>query len=86
VRDDLHGLPSFAPKDKDTRYEWFVRNYGNRCWELDAMDPRDLRARVGRAIKNEIEPIAWRRCESGEACEQESLRAALNSWNGRRVK
>jgi hypothetical protein len=47
------GLPSFPASDKrkDTRYPWFVRNHGSRCWELDAMDPNDLRDCVEAAIK-----------------------------------
>ena len=47
----MRGLPSFPASDKkkDPRYKWFVRNYGNRCWELDAMDPNDLRACVEQA-------------------------------------
>ena len=45
TRADTRGLPSFPATDKkkDTRYGWFVKNFGNRCWELDAMDPNDLR-------------------------------------------
>jgi hypothetical protein len=55
--DDLDGLPSFPASDKrkDPRHKWFVRNYGKRCWELDAMDPNDLRDRVEEAIKDEID-------------------------------
>jgi hypothetical protein len=39
------GLPSFpaSSKRKDPRYSWFVEHHGTRCWEIDAMDPRDLR-------------------------------------------
>ena len=85
VRGDLDGLLSFPASDKrkDPRYKWFAKNYGDRCWELDAMNPNDLRSRVGKAIKALIEPAAWRRCELLEAGEQKSLREALNSWNGR---
>src|SRR6185369_14416551 len=45
VRSQLAGLPSFSADDKkkDKRYEWFVRNYGKVCWELDALDPNVLR-------------------------------------------
>jgi hypothetical protein len=41
-------LPSFpaADKRKDPRHGWFVRSHGERCWELDAMDPNDLRTCV----------------------------------------
>jgi hypothetical protein len=50
TRGQVRGLPSFPASDKkdDKRYEWFVTNYGKRCWELDAMDPNDLRECVER--------------------------------------
>jgi hypothetical protein len=78
------GLPWFPASDKkkDPRYPWFVRNYGDRCWELDALDPNDLRALVEEAIRAEIEPVAWNRCAAVEKAERESLRHVLDSWNG----
>ena len=65
TREHVNGLLSFPATDKrkDPRYKWFVKNYGKRCWELDAMDPNDLRACVKREIKKLIEPVAWKRCE-----------------------
>jgi hypothetical protein len=85
-RDQLDDLPSFPASDKkkDPRHKWFVRNYGRRCWELDAMDPNDLRTLVERAIKREIEPVAWKRCATVERAEKESLRTVLDSWKGAR--
>ena len=79
-----HSLPWFPASDKkgDTRYPWFVRNYGDRCWELDALDPNDLRALVRKAIRRKIEPIAWKRCAVVEKAERESLRHVLDSWKG----
>jgi hypothetical protein len=76
------GLPSFPATDKkkDPRYEWFVSNYGDRCWELDAMDPNDLRDCVEREIVQLIEPVAWRRCEIVNKAEQESLKTILGKW------
>src|SRR5262249_588754 len=43
--EQLTDLPSFPASDKkkDPRYSWFVQNYGRHCWELDALDPNDLR-------------------------------------------
>jgi hypothetical protein len=75
-------LPSFPASDKkqDRRYKWFVKNYGKRCWELDAMDPNDLRVCVERAIKKLIEPVAWQRCELINQAEQESLRTVIAGW------
>jgi hypothetical protein len=80
--DQVSGLPSFPATDKrkDPRYKWFVRNYGKRCWELDAMDPNDLRACVEDAIRGLIEPVAWKRCEIVNRAEQESLKTILEKW------
>ncbi len=84
VREDLDHLQSFPASDKkkDPRYKWFTRHFGDQCWELDAMDPNNLRARVEGAIQAEIEPIAWDRCAVAEKAEQESLRTVLDSWGG----
>jgi hypothetical protein len=75
-------LPSFpaADKHKDPRYKWFRSFYGDRCWELDAMDPNDLRDCVEKAIVELIEPEAWQRCEVVNKAEQESLKTILGSW------
>jgi hypothetical protein len=61
----IRRLPSFPASDKkkDPRYPWFVANYGRRCWELDALDPNDLRERVRQEILTHIEPTAWNRCK-----------------------
>jgi hypothetical protein len=82
TREQVNGLPSFpaADKRKDPRYEWFRANYGERCWELDAMDPNDLRSCVENAIAELIEPVAWKRCEIVNKAEQDSLRGILQKW------
>jgi hypothetical protein len=74
---------SFPASDKisDPRYAWFVRNFGRRCWELDAMNPNDLRTRVEAAIRAEIEPVAWERYVRAEAAERESIETTLSTWN-----
>jgi hypothetical protein len=84
TRDHLADLPSFpaSDKEKDPRYKWFVKNFGERCWELDALDPNVLRTCVEQKIEDCIEPEAWRRCKTVEAAEQESLRTILTGWVG----
>jgi hypothetical protein len=82
TRDQVRGLPSFPASDKhkDPRYRWFRANHGDRCWELDAMDPNDLRDCVETAIVALIEPTAWGRCEVVNRAEQESLKTILEKW------
>jgi hypothetical protein len=84
TRSQVRGLPPFPVADKanDPRHKWFVANYGKRCWELDAMDPNDLRDCVEQEIRRLIEPVAWARCEVVNAAEQESLRTVLAKWKG----
>jgi hypothetical protein len=75
-------LPSFSVEDKrgDPRYKWFKQNYGDRCWELDAMDPRDLR----RVVENEINALInrkrWERQEDIERREKQSIEVTLRYW------
>jgi hypothetical protein len=82
TREQVRGLPSFPASDKrkDPRYRWFVSKHGERCWELDAMDPNALRACVEKAIKKLIEPVAWKRCEIVNKAEQQSLKTIIAKW------
>jgi hypothetical protein len=76
-------LPSFAASDKrrDPRYAWFIDHHADRCWELDAMHPNTLRARVRDSILDQIEPEAWARCERAQQAEQGSLERLLDNWS-----
>ena len=82
TREQVAGLPSFSVEEKrgDKRYKWFKGTYGDRCWELDAMDPNDLRACFDEAIWELIDPEAWERCEIVNKAEQESLKAGMEEW------
>ena len=73
---------SAEDKRKDTRYPWFVRHYGHRCWELDALNPNILRARIEQAITSVIDWEAWHRCARAQAAEKASLETILNTWKG----
>jgi hypothetical protein len=65
TQDQLQDLPSFPASDKrkDPRHKWFVQNFGNQCWELDALDPNELRGYVEETILENIEPTAWERLQ-----------------------
>ena len=86
--DDIQSgdLLSFGSEEKrkDPRYRFYcensVRFYGPHCWELDAMNPNDLRRRVVEHIKRFIEPDAWERCALAERAEQASLGDFISKW------
>ena len=82
VERDLDGLPSFsvATKAKDPRFRWFVENHGRRGWELDAMNPNDLRARVRREIQRYIDKRVWEHSRKVEQGEIGSMHTFHETW------
>jgi len=82
VRDG--SLPSFDvdTKEKDPRYQWFLRQHGSRCVELDALSPLVLRERLDTAIYDVIDQEAWERCALTERLERQSINDLLAGWRG----
>jgi hypothetical protein len=85
LHSDLAGLPSFNTDTKtgDARADWYVRNTTadpRRCWELDAMDPNDLRGRVEQAIIERMDMDAWQRALAVEAVERKSMQDFMKAW------
>lgn len=78
---DTKSSPYFdaATKRQDGRYDWFVRNYGERCWELDAMSPVALRERVRDQITSIMDMNAWNHALAIEAAETESMRGFFDN-------
>jgi hypothetical protein len=83
---DLDSLLTFPASDKkkDMRHAWFVREYGDHCCELDALDPNDLRQMVEDAIDGEIDQDSWVRCVTVEKAEKESLVGVMREWRKRK--
>lgn len=82
VKTDLADLPSFDPetKQQDPRYNWFLRNVGTKCYELDAMPPPLLRARVEGAIRDYIDLSRWNTAREVEAVERDSMETFHRTW------
>jgi hypothetical protein len=82
MRGDVDELPYFdlASKRSDARHDWYRGRYGNRCWELDAMNPVDLRQRVARMIKEIIDWPAWELAQRAENAEIATIDDVLAKW------
>jgi hypothetical protein len=82
TRADCGGLVSFDAETKigDPRHAWFKKNHGDRCWELDAMNPNDLRRRLRDEIIKRIDVDAWVHCQAVEDAERESLNRYVQAW------
>jgi hypothetical protein len=81
VRDGTD-LPFFEAetKGKDPRYEWFVQNYGRRCWEVDALSPVVLRQRVEDTIVSFLDVAAWNHAVAVEQAETDSMKDFMVQW------
>jgi hypothetical protein len=77
-----HSLPSFSVEDKrkDPRYGWFKKTHGDKCWELDAMDPRQLRDLVEAEIEALIDKELWAQQEALQQREKQAIEIQLRQW------
>lgn len=85
VPNDLPALPHFATTTKkdDSRTPWYIKNTTAdpaKCWELDAMDPNDLRQRVEDEIVVRMDMEAWERALEVEAAEITSMKSFQAAW------
>jgi hypothetical protein len=61
-------------KAKDKRIKWWHENgFGSPFWEIDGMDPRDLRSRLDEAIESYVDMASWEQSRVTEAAERESV-------------
>ena len=80
-------LPSFEAGTKitDMRYKWFISQYGHTCWELDALDPNDLRDCVKGAIVSMLDIEKWNRAIEIEKVEVESMQDFHQIWQAQKT-
>lgn len=88
TRADLDQLPHFDTETKkgDVRWQWYVENTTaepHKSWELDAMDPNDLRRRVREAVEGYMDLVAWRHALKIERAEKESMLQFQREWSRR---
>ncbi|MFT3792043.1 MAG: hypothetical protein QM741_13415 [Rudaea sp.] len=77
-------LPHFDADTKrgDPRYRWFRDRYGSRCWELDALSPVTLRARVENAVVEMLDMGRWNSAVQVEKAERASMNEFFATWKG----
>jgi hypothetical protein len=80
-------LPYFeaVSKSGDTRFQWFVHNFGHKCWELDAMSPVTLRECVQSSIICKLDLEAWDRAIEVEQVQKASLQQFHQSWKNTQI-
>jgi len=64
-------------KKTDPRARWYVDSYGDRCWELDAVEPNTLRDIVAKAIEAYIDKDVWNKTVERSKREYEEAKERL---------
>lgn len=69
-----HAGHNITEKKGDPRFKWWCENeFGNQYWEVDGMDPRDLRTRLDEQIESYVDMAAWQHMQLTEAAEKEAI-------------
>ncbi len=80
---EQHNLESWDVdrKKKDSNYQWFVDNFGEKCAEIDAIPPDELRTMLEYAILSHInDPEAWDTLRESQDSEREAIELALSGF------
>ncbi len=68
-------------KDKDLRTQWYIENYGEECWELDALPPDILSTIVLAAIEERIDMDLYHDEEECEKEDKSKIKEIVKKWN-----
>jgi hypothetical protein len=75
-----HNLPSIQAKPADPRYKAYVKAHGSKCWELDALDPRQLRDILKKEVRALIDWESWNAAKDVERNWKRGFESHLRRW------
>ena len=80
-QDFASGLLGF-PVKRSGSWRNYLAQYGDRCVEVDAVPPDEIRERVRQAIEHHIDYDEWWRLQETERLERETLESTLRRLDG----
>jgi hypothetical protein len=81
--EQTEGLPPNVVKDSDSRSALYQEDFGEDCWELDALHPRQIKELIRTEIEMLIDKDAWRATAVREQECQEKLREFEEKLRGK---
>lgn len=72
--------PNYA-KASSSRYENYVSQYGEECWELDALEPSVIEKLIKDNVNEYIDQDAWEDCGHLQAERRKPLAALADNWD-----
>jgi hypothetical protein len=67
-------------KKTSPRAKVFLKKFGDRAAELDALPPAELESRIRQAIEEHIDGKKWEELKKVEAAERDSLKIVIDNW------
>jgi len=67
-------------KSSDTRAEAYIAKYGMGCWELDAIEPKELTRLVTKTIEKYVDMEQWNQSLQQEQDDKKELSQIFQSW------
>jgi len=72
--DQAKDLPPNPTKKADTRTSFYRNKYGDKCWELDALEPDVLIELVKKNIRKHIDSVKWNEVKHQEQATRQQLK------------
>ena len=68
------------PVKRSGSWREYLAKYGDRCIEVDALPPNEIRERVKNAIEAHIDTMEWKRLQETERLERETLENIVTAF------
>jgi hypothetical protein len=73
--------PPNTAKETDSRYGAYAREYGEECWELDALDPETIDELIEAEIDGVVDLAAWNSALAEEGANRDLIGKAAARWS-----
>lgn len=72
--------PPNPAKETDSRYKQYVDEFGEECWELDALHPKFIAQTIEKAIKSVVELEQWKARQALQEAHRSDIQNAADHW------
>ena len=73
--------PPNPAKESDSRSSGYIERFGDKSWELDALDPRVIDRLIDREVRDIIDMELWEEKKEGEEGRKSLLKGASDNWS-----
>jgi hypothetical protein len=78
--EEFNPPPNFA-KETDSRYASYVSQFGEECWELDALNPTVIAGLIRAEFESLIDMAAWNAAKEEEDESRADLEGLVENWD-----